>query len=90
MFTYSFCRFTQAALELAGREKWGGVGRLSMSLWSRMSHSLILTDALSSICWEKKRKKRGKKKEKETSRDFFPRAGHALLALLHGVFMAVR
>jgi hypothetical protein len=33
-----------------------------------MSQSLILIDALSSACWEKK------KKEKEAARDYFPTA----------------
>jgi hypothetical protein len=55
-----------------------------------MSQSLILVDALSSACWEKKEKKR-KKKEKWPG-PFFPgpEARHALLAVLAGIFVAVR
>jgi uncharacterized oligopeptide transporter (OPT) family protein len=54
-----------------------------------MSQRLILIDAVSSACWEKKGKK---KKEREVARVFFLGlvAGHALLAVLHGIFTAVR
>jgi hypothetical protein len=45
-----------------------------------MLQSLILIDALSSAYWEKK-----KEREKQPG-GFFPRVGHALLAVLHGVF----
>jgi hypothetical protein len=47
----------QAALKLAGGEKWCGIKRLSTGWGSRMSQSLILIGALSSACWEKKEKK---------------------------------
>jgi hypothetical protein len=61
-----------------------------------MLQSLILIDSLSSASWEKKRKRKKKKKrEREREREmarglFFPRAGHALLAVPHRIFMAVR
>jgi hypothetical protein len=50
-----------------------------------MSQSLILIDALSSACLEKKKKK-------EAARGFLPRAGgwHILLAVPGGIFVAVR
>jgi hypothetical protein len=47
-----------------------------------MSHGLILTDALSSACWEKKEKKR--KKRKRSGREAFfpgPEARSTLLAV---------
>jgi hypothetical protein len=53
----SFCRFIQAAWEPAGREKWHGIRRLR----ARMLQGLILIDALSSACWERKKKKEKKK-----------------------------
>jgi hypothetical protein len=43
----------------------------------------ILIDALSSACLEKKKKT-------ETASGLFPRVGHALLVVPHGVFMATR
>jgi hypothetical protein len=49
-----------------------------------MSQSLILTDALSSAFWEKK-----KIKKEKLPGGFFPRARHDLLAVLHGIFVAV-
>jgi hypothetical protein len=51
-----------------------------------MSQSLILIDVLSSACWEKKKKK----EMAEVSATPHPRARHTLLAVLHGIFAAVR
>jgi hypothetical protein len=51
-----------------------------------MSQSLILIGDLSSACLEKKEKK----KREKWPEAFFPRAGHVLLAVLHGIFAAVR
>jgi hypothetical protein len=48
-----------------------------------MSQSSILTDALSSACWEEKRKKKTKRND---SGAFFPRVGDAWLAVLCRVF----
>jgi hypothetical protein len=53
----------QAALKLAGREKWCGVRRLSTVYGYRMSQSLILIDALFFACWEKKKR--------DTARELF-------------------
>jgi hypothetical protein len=52
---------------------------------------LILIDVLSSACWEKKKNKTNKKKNK-TKRETTGggSAGHALLAVIHGIFAAVR
>jgi hypothetical protein len=62
-----------------------GIRRLFMAshLVSKMSQSLILIDALTSACWERKKKR-------EMVSSFFPRARHALLAVPHGIFVAVR
>jgi hypothetical protein len=56
VLTCSFCSFMQAALELAGREKWfhcfsvwHGIGRLSM-VWGPRCHRVFLIDGLSSTC----------------------------------------
>jgi hypothetical protein len=60
---------------------------------SRMSQSLILIDALSSACWGKKRKgekEKKKKQEKDGGHFSFPRAGHALLAMMCRIFRTVR
>jgi hypothetical protein len=77
---------------LAGRNGtqflvWHGKGRLS-----RILQSLILINVLSSAFLEKRRKR---KKQKEMTRGlgggtFVPRTGHALLAVLNGIFVAVR
>jgi hypothetical protein len=40
-----------------------------------------------SVCLSKEKEK---KKKVEWSGGFFPRSGHALLAVLHGIFTAVR
>jgi hypothetical protein len=50
-----------------------------------MLQSLILIDSLSSACWEKK-------KERNFWGPFFLglEAGHALLAMLQGIFVAVK
>jgi hypothetical protein len=61
---------------------WCGVRRLSMGLEYRMSHSLILIDALSSACLEKE-----KKKDRNSQGAL---VGHALLAVQHGIIAAVR
>jgi hypothetical protein len=82
----------QAALELAGREKClsffsvqCSIGRLSMGQRSTVLQNLILIDVLSSAYWEKEKQRKGK-----WLGGGFPRAGHALLAVSCGIFMAVR
>jgi hypothetical protein len=49
-------------------------------------------DALSFACWGGKREReREREKEREKLQGgFFPRVEHALLAVLHGTFAAVR
>jgi hypothetical protein len=51
-----------------------------------MSQSLILTDPLSSACWEKKRKREKKKKKRETTRVFFPPGPDTPYWLCHAKF----
>jgi hypothetical protein len=55
-------------------------------LGSRMLQSLILTEALSSACWEKKEKKKKRERERSCQGLFFPvsEARHALLAVQCG------
>jgi hypothetical protein len=76
MLTCSFCRFIQAALEpTSGRN---GTAFLNAACRReafyrqgvRMWQNLIMTDVLSSACWEQK-------KREKLPVDFFPRAGVA-------------
>jgi hypothetical protein len=52
-----------------------------------MSQCLILIDVLFSACWEKK-----KRKKRNDQGPFYPgpEAGHTLLAMLRGIFAAIR
>jgi hypothetical protein len=49
---------------------------------------LILIDALFSASWKKKKKNRKKNKKELWPLGFFSWAGHALLAMLCGIFVA--
>jgi hypothetical protein len=62
------------------------VEMLSTGLRSMVSQILILIDALFFAFWEIKRKR----KREKWPEFFSPRSGHALLALLCGIFVAVR
>jgi hypothetical protein len=73
-----------SSFEIAGKEKWCRIRRLSVGLWARMLQSLILTDALFTASWEKERKR-----ENQLG-GFLPREEHSLLAVLCGIFMAAR
>jgi hypothetical protein len=55
-----------------------------------MSQGLILFDALSSACWERKEKKK-RKKNREVAKGSFPglEARNALLAVLGKTFVSV-
>jgi hypothetical protein len=66
---------------------WCSIVRLSMVWGFRMSQSLILIDALSSACWEKK-----KIKKREVAGAYFLglEARHTLLAVPGRIFIAVK
>jgi hypothetical protein len=51
-----------------------------------MLQSSVLIDALSSACWEKKKKR---EREKEMARVLFSQGRHALLAVPHGFLVPV-
>jgi hypothetical protein len=53
-----------------------------------MLQSLILIDALSSACWEKKERKKWRSSQGPLFSGL--EARHALLAVLGGIFVAVR
>jgi hypothetical protein len=68
ILTYFFCSFTQAASEPVGGRNGVIVfsavqhGEAFHELGVQISQSLILIDAVSSACWDKKEKKKKKKK----------------------------
>jgi hypothetical protein len=55
-----------------------------------MLQSLSLIDALSSACWKNQEKKRERERRGQGCFFLGPEARHVLLAVLGGIYMAVR